>query len=135
MKKTLTKDITRYDDKMQLKFDMKTFRAIGISIAISAPIAILLYIMAGSIPAIMVAVFILAALIIVQCGKIKGLTLSSYIISIAIFAFCPKLKKKAYSRDQSSTCDRLVVLTDAEERRDKNAEEEKARRSRRKAES
>ena len=128
MKKTLTKDITRYDDKMKLRFDAKTFKAVGIGFLFATPTFLLLYITAGAIPAVIISVFLLCALVLLQVGTIQGIAMSQYICSIIKFAFIPKLRRKPYSREKSSLYSRLSVLTEDElkqERRHENAEKRK----------
>ncbi len=128
MKKQLTKDITRYDEKMKLKFDAKTFKAVGIGFLFAAPTFFLLYFTAGSIPAVILSVFVLCALVLLQVGTIQGMTMSRYLGSVIKFAFIPKLRKKPYSREKSDVYSRLYVLTEDElkqERRRENAEKRK----------
>ncbi len=128
MKKQLTKDITRYDDKMKLKFDAKTFKAVGIGLLFAVPTFLILYFTAGAIPAVMVSILVLCALVLLQVGTIQGMTMSRYLGSIIKFAFIPKLRKKPYSREKSDVYSRLYVLTEDElkqERRRENAEKRK----------
>ena len=125
MKKTLTKDITRYDDKMKLRFDAKTFKAMGISLLITAPVFVLLYLLASAIPAVMVSLLLLCGLMVLQIGTVQGMTMSDYIVALLKFAFVPALRKKPYSRAGSHTYSRITILTEAEEKHEKRQNAEK----------
>ena len=112
MKKTLKKDITRYDKKMQLRVDSSTIKATGISLAIAAPIFILINLAAGMIPALFLSFTVLCILMLFQIGKIDGISLSQYIGKILRFAFCPKERKKPYSHESGEY--RIYVMTERE---------------------
>mgnify|MGYP003463313637 CR=1 FL=1 len=112
MKKTLKKDITRYDKKMQLRVDSSTIKATGISLAIAAPIFILINLAAGMIPALFLSFTVLCILMLFQIGKIDGISLSQYIGKILRFAFCPKERKKHYSHESGEY--RIYVMTERE---------------------
>ena len=112
MKKTLKKDITRYDKKMQLRVDGATLKAAGISFAVAVPIFILLNFTAGMIPAIFLSFTVLCVLMLLQVGKVDGISLSQYIGKILRFAFFPKERKKHYSHDSGEY--RINVITDRE---------------------
>ena len=114
MKKTLTKDITRYDDKMKLRLDAKTFKAIGISLAIAAPIFALLYFTAGAIPAVMVSLLVFGALVMLQVGTVQGIPATKYVSMIIKLTFSPRLRAKPYSRETSSVYNRITVFTETE---------------------
>ncbi len=128
MKKTLTKDITRYDEKMKIKFDVKTFKAVGIGLLFALPTFFLLYFTAGAIPAVMVSVLLLCSLIMLQVGTVQGMTLLKYLYFMSMYVFVPKLRRKPYSREKSTIYTRLCVLTENElkqERRGENAKKRK----------
>lgn len=122
MKKQLTKDITRYDEKMKLKFDAKTFKAVGIGVLFAAPVFFLLYLTAGAISAVMLSVLVLCALVLLQVGTVQGMTMSRYLGSIIKLAFIPKLRRKPYSREKSDVYSRLYVLTEDELKQERSRE-------------
>ena len=112
MKKALKKDITRYDEKMKLRVDLATLKAVGISVAVDAPIFLLLYFTAGMIPAVFVSFIAALALVILQIGKIDGISLAQYIGKMIRFVFFPKERKKHYSHDGGEY--RIQVMTERE---------------------
>ena len=112
MKKTLKKDITKYDKKMQLRVDMATMKAIGISLAVAVPIFLLLNFTVGMIPAIFVSFTIACGLMLLQVGKVDGISLASYILKVLRFAFLPKERKKPYAQDSGEY--RISIMTEQE---------------------
>ena len=112
MKKALKKDITRYDEKMKLRVDLATLKAVGISVTVAAPIFLLLYFTAGMIPAVFVSFIAALALVILQIGKIDGISLAQYIGKMIRFVFFPKERKKHYSHDSGEY--RIQVMTERE---------------------
>ena len=112
MKKTLKKDITKYDKKMQLRVDMATMKAIGISLAVAVPIFLLLIFTVGMIPAIFVSFTIACGLILLQVGKVDGISLASYMLKVLRFAFLPKERKKPYAQDSGEY--RISIMTEQE---------------------
>ena len=112
MKKALKKYITRYDEKMKLRVDLATLKAVGISVAVAAPIFLLLYFTAGMIPAVFVSFIVALALVILQIGKIDGISLAQYIGKMIRFVFFPKERKKHYSHDVGEY--RIQVMTERE---------------------
>ena len=112
MKKTLKKDITKYDKKMQLRVDTTTMKAIGIALAVAVPIFLLLNFTTGMIPAIFVSFTIACGLILLQVGKVDGISLASYILKVLRFAFLPKERKKPYSQDTGEY--RISIMTEQE---------------------
>lgn len=112
MKKTLKKDITRYDQKMQLRVDGTTLKAVGISLSIAVPMFLLLNFTAGMIPAIFLSFTVLCVFMLLQVGKVDGLALIQYIRKILRFAFCPKERKKYYSHSTGEY--RMYVITERE---------------------
>lgn len=78
MKKTLTENISRYDDKMRLRLDWRTVRAILISLVPAVLLGWLLsYItIMIALPVALIAFFGLA---LIQLGTVDGYTLSTYI--------------------------------------------------------
>ena len=112
MKKTLKKDITRYDKKMQLRVDGATLKAAGISLAVAVPIFLLLNFTAGMIPAIFLSFTVLCALMLLQVGKVDGTPLAQYIGKILRLAFFSKERKKHYSQDSGEY--RIYVMTERE---------------------
>ena len=112
MKKTLKKDITRYDKKMQLRFEAATFKALGISLAVATPIFLLLYFVAGTIPATFISFALACVLMLLQIGKVDGISLASYTLKVLRFAFLPKERIKPYSQDSGEY--RICILTEQE---------------------
>lgn len=112
MKKTLKKDITKYDKKMQLRVDMATMKAIGISLAVAVPIFLLLIFTVGMIPAIFVSFTIACGLMLLQVGKVDGISLASYMLKVLRFAFLPKERKKPYAQDSGEY--RISIMTEQE---------------------
>ena len=112
MKKTLKKDITKYDKKMQLRVDMATMKAIGISLAVAVPIFLLLNFTAGMIPAIFVSFTLACGLMLLQVGKVDGISLASYMLKVLRFAFLPKERKKPYAQDTGEY--RISIMTEQE---------------------
>ena len=112
MKKTLKKDITRYDKKMQLRFEAATFKALGISLAVATPIFLLFYFVAGTIPATFISFALACVLMLLQIGKVDGISLASYTLKVLRFAFLPKERKKPYSQDSGEY--RICILTEQE---------------------
>lgn len=112
MKKTLKKDITRYDKKMQLQLNKATLKALGIALAVAVPIFLLLNFTAGMIPAIFLSFTVLCALMLLQIGKVDGTPLAQYIGKILRLAFFPKERKKHYAQDSGEY--RISVMTERE---------------------
>lgn len=112
MKKTLKKDITRYDKKMQLQLNKATLKALGIALAVAVPIFLLLNFTAGTIPAIFVAFTVACLLAVLQIGKVDGISLAQYASKALRFAFSPKGRKKHYSQDSGEY--RIYVMTERE---------------------
>ena len=112
MKKTLKKDITKYDKKMQLRVDIATMKAIGISLAVAVPIFLLLIFTVGMIPAIFVSFTIACGLMLLQVGKVDGISLASYMLKVLRFAFLPKERKKPYAQDSGEY--RISIMTEQE---------------------
>lgn len=112
MKKTLKKDITKYDKKMQLRVDMATMKAVGISLAVATPIFLLLNFTAGMILAIFVSFTVACILMIFQVGKVDGISLAQYTIKVLRFAFLPKERKKPYAQDSGEY--RISIITEQE---------------------
>lgn len=112
MKKTLKKDITKYDNKMRVRVDKDTIKAVGISLTITIPIFILLLFIAGMIIGIFISFSLTCVLILLQIGKVDGTPLLKYIIKILHFAFFPKSRKKCYSHDSGEY--RIKILTERE---------------------
>lgn len=112
MKKTLKKDITRYDKKMQVRVDKDTIKAAAISLAIAIPIFILLWILAGMIIAIFISFSLACISILLQVGKIDGTSLLKYINKVFHFVFFPKNRQKCYSQDSGEY--RIKILTERE---------------------
>ena len=123
MKKTLKKDITRYDKKMQLRVDKATLKAAGISLAVAVPIFLLLNFTAGMIPAIFTSFITLCLLMVLQVGKIDGISLAQYIRKLLRFAFFPKERQKCYSHDSGEY--RIYVMTEREQKERRNTQNEK----------
>lgn len=120
MKKQLTEDITRYDDKMVLKFDKKTFKAAGIGLLVAVPVGILIGSLKGSIPALMIGSTVLIALFVLQIGTIQGMPLLAYLSGLLKILFCPGSFRRPYTHDPDP--DRLTISPDMKpeqkERRD-----------------
>ena len=114
MKKALKKDITRYDEKMKLRVDLATLKAVGISVGIAAPIFLLLYFTAGMIPAVFVSFIVALVLIIFQVGKIDGISLGEYVLKTIRFVLFPKERKKHYSHDSGEY--RIRIMTEQEQK-------------------
>ena len=112
MKKTLKKDITRYDKKMQLQFNKATIKAVGISLTVAIPLFLLFNFIAGIVPGIFIAFTVGCLLTTLQVGKIDGIPLIQYALKALKFAFSPKGRKKHYSHDSGEY--RLLVLTERE---------------------
>ena len=116
MKKQLTKDITRFDDKMLLRLDGKTALAIGIGVLIAAPVGALLYFTAGTVPAVIVGIAVACAVVLLQLGTTGGMPLYKYILSTLLALLDPRSRRKPYSRQSGGTYERIMVLTVDEER-------------------
>lgn len=112
MKKTLKKDITRYDKKMQLRVDGATFKAAGIALVAAIPLFLILNVTAGMIPAVFLSLTIGCLLLLLQIGKIDGISLAQYLGKLIKFAFFPKERKKHYSHDSGEY--RIKVMTERE---------------------
>lgn len=123
MKKTLKKDITKYDKKMQLRVDKATLKAAGISLAVAVPIFLLLYFTVGMIPAMFISFTTLCILMVLQVGKVDGISLAQYIRKLLRFAFFPKERKKCYSHDSGEY--RIYVMTEREQKERRNTQNEK----------
>lgn len=122
MKKTLTKDITRYDDRMKLKFDLKTFRAIGIGLGLAIPTFLITNRLVGSIQALLTSLMVLCGVVLILVGTIQGMTVWGYLTSILKQAFNPRRYQKPYSHEDGGY--RIVVLTDEELRKERGALED-----------
>ena len=85
MKKTLKKDITRYDKKMQLQFNKATIKAVGISLTVAIPLFLLFNFIAGIVPGIFIAFTVGCLLTTLQVGKIDGIPLIQYALKALKF--------------------------------------------------
>ncbi len=119
VKKNLTTDIRRYDDKMKLKFDLKTTKAVGIAFVFAAAAFALLWFTAGEIPAVVVSAVILGGLILLQVGTIQGISPIKYLSMWLMLTFIPTYRNKPYCRDKSGEYNQIVVDTDAELRQER----------------
>lgn len=81
MKKTLTENISRYDDKMRLRMDWKTARALIIS-ALPAALIGWFFSSTSIMVGIPIGVFVFLAAAMFQLGMINGIPLYSYTIRI-----------------------------------------------------
>ena len=116
MKKQLTKDITRFDDKMMLRLDGKTALAIGIGIVVAVPVGVLLYFTAGIVPAVIVSIAVACIAVVLQLGTTGGMPLYKYILSTLLALLDPRSRRKPYSRKSGGAYERITVLTVDEER-------------------
>ena len=97
---------------MQLRVNMATMKAVGISLAVAVPIFLLLNFTAGMIPAIFLSFTVLCALMLLQVGKVDGTPLAQYIGKILRLVFFPKERKKHYSQDSGEY--RIYIMTERE---------------------
>lgn len=128
MKKVLTKDITRYDSKMKLRMDKRTFKAAAIGLMLAVPIYFLIDILLGeSIIAAIFAIATVAFALLVQVGTVDGIVLSEYISHICKFLFVNSSRRKHYDNGSGEPY-RIKVLTAFEkyhtERRSDNEKNE-----------
>lgn len=100
---------------MKLKFDSKTFRAVGIGLLIASPVFVLLLLTAGAIPAFIIGVALLCGTVLVLVGMVQGMTLWEFFISMLRQAFHPE--SKPYSHEKMGS--RIVVLTEEEFRNER----------------
>ena len=81
MKKTLTEDISRYDEKMRLRMDKKTVRAIAVSLLPSLFTGGILW-RISPLVALPAAVPLFLVLLLLQIGTVDGMPLTGYIAAI-----------------------------------------------------
>lgn len=122
MKKTLKKDITRYDNKMMFRFDKKTILATIKSACIGAAVAFLLYFVVGLLFAIFFGTLIGAIILVMQIAVVDGITLKDYLKRMIIIMFDPKARKKPYQMRNDDPY-RICVLTSQEQKKKGEANE------------
>lgn len=77
MKKTLTEDISRYDEKMRLRMDKKTVRSLALALVPACVIGAILW-QISILVALPVAVPLFLAVLLFQIGMIDGMPLTEY---------------------------------------------------------
>lgn len=96
MKKALTKNITRYDDKMRIKSDRPTILAA----LRSAALAVAAYFIVGMFASILVqmpiAVIVFLASFIFQIGTVGGMRLTEYVGEMLRLSGDPRARRKPY---------------------------------------
>ena len=132
MKKTLTKNITRYDNKMVFRFDKKTILSTIKSACFGAVIAFLLYFVIGLIFAVFIGVLVGAILLVIQIAVTDGITLKDYLKRMIIIMIDPKSRKKPYQM-RNDDLYRICVLTSQEQKKKGEANEGKRKKGSREA--
>lgn len=79
MRKTLTENISRYDDKMRLRLDLKTAKAFGIALLPAAFLGGVLSIVLTVLIGIPLAVTLFLALLLLQIGVRDGMPLYAFL--------------------------------------------------------
>lgn len=116
MKKNLTKNITRYDDKMKFRFDKKTIIALVKSVCIAAVVAFILYFILNLIFALFLGMVVGCIALIIQIASVDGMTMLDYIKITVKATIDPKMRKKPYQM-QNDEPYRICVLTSAEQKK------------------
>lgn len=119
MKKTLKKDITKYDKKMQLRFDKDTLKAGIISLILVVPLFLLINLTLGTIPAVFISFLIGCIAMLLQIGKVDGISLLKYIFKIFNFVLFAKNRKKCYAQDSGEYRIKISIDRETKERKNK----------------
>lgn len=108
MKKSLAKNINRYDSRMLLKFDKRTAAAIGISLAAAAVIWLLIRGFLSMLVAMGTALIAGIAVFIVQIVEYEGMTLAGYFFTI-IKRSITGADRQQYEYDADDVTERLII--------------------------
>lgn len=123
MKKNLTKNITRYDQKMMLRFDKKTMFALLKSVAVGGAIAFALYFVIGMIFAMFTGSIIAIVGLVLQVAAIDGVTMLDYIKSTIKSMIDPSIKKKPYQMVDDEPYRICVSLSSKKKKGESNEKE------------
>ena len=123
MKKNLTKNITRYDQKMMLRFDKKTMFALLKSVAVGGAIAFALYFVIGMIFAMFTGSIIAIVGLVLQVAAIDGVTMLDYIKITIKSMIDPSIKKKPYQMVDDEPYRICVSLSSKKKKGESNEKE------------
>ena len=123
MKKNLTKNITRYDQKMMLRFDKKTMFALLKSVAVGGAIAFALYFVIGMIFAMFTGSIIAIVGLVLQVASIDGVTMLDYIKITIKSMIDPSIKKKPYQMVDDEPYRICVSLSSKKKKGESNEKE------------
>lgn len=123
MKKNLTKNITRYDQKMMLRFDKKTMFALLKSVAVGGAIAFALYFIIGMIFAMFTGSIIAIVGLVLQVASIDGVTMLDYIKITIKSMVDPSIKKKPYQMVDDEPYRICVSLSSKKKKGESNEKE------------
>lgn len=116
MKKNITKNITRYDDKMIFRFDKKTIIALAKSVCIAAVVAFILYFILNLIFALFLGMVVGCIALIMQIVSVDGMTMLDYIKITIKATIDPKMRKKPYQMQDDEPY-RICVSTTTEQKK------------------
>ena len=107
MKKTLTQNITRYDNKMTLRINVKTVKAIIISLIAAAIVFALFIKLFGMVITLILSVTVFLLVFIYKIGMVGGVPLSDYVRKIFRMLIKPGEQNLEYSHEKSEY--RIVI--------------------------
>lgn len=129
MKKTLTKNITRYDDKMRIKTDRPTILAALRSFALAAAVYILFGFFVSILIKMPIAVIVFFAAFIFQVGTVGGMRLSEYVGEMLRLTGDPRARRKPYEyTDGERLCIEKGDVSGEEQGQKRNKEQKRKRR-------
>lgn len=109
MKKRLTENITKYDDKIRVRLDSKTFIAAIISLAIAVIVYLAVNIV-SFIVAITAATVTFAVCFMLQISKVDQLPLYKYIATVLTMTFDERHSRKYYTHIATSNDDYRIEI-------------------------
>ena len=109
MKKRLTENITKYDDKIRVRLDSKTFIAAIISLVIAVIVYLAVNIV-SFIVAITAATVTFAVCFMIQISKVDQLPLYKYIATVLTMTFDERHSRKYYTHGITSSDDYRIEI-------------------------
>lgn len=109
MKKRLTENITKYDDKIRVRLDSKTFIAAIISLAIAVIVYLAVNIVSFII-AVTAATVTFALCFMLQISKVDQLPLYKYIATVLTMTFDERHSRKYYTHIATSNDDYRIEI-------------------------
>lgn len=120
MKKTLTQNISRYDNKMMLKLNWRTVRALLISLLAALLSYVLISLLLSGFDALIGSCIMFFALAVLQLGEVGGVPLLK-IVGMLIVDALGRRDIRSYEHTADDPTERLIIerRTEYAERKEK----------------